>query len=151
MMANAIGELNKINKVKGIDFSKQMNALFKKYNERNEKDVLRSEVINDFSDEIINLYKKLEDEMSSYKEMEISFEEKAFYDTLLPLTHKYDFTYLEDKLIGLSSEVKKIIDDKAIYTDWNKREDIKAGLQFDLTLLLDKWDYPPMDKDEVYK
>ena len=44
-----------------------------------------------------------------------------------------------------------MIDDKAKYTDWNKREDIKAELQFDLMVLLDEWGYPPINRGEVYK
>jgi len=89
--------------------------------------------------------------MSSFSEMGIDFEEKAFYDILMSLAHKYDFTYPEDKLLDLAKEVKKVIDDKAKYTDWNKREDIKADLQFSLIILLDEWGYPPIDRDEVYK
>jgi type I restriction enzyme R subunit len=151
MLAKAIGEFKKTNKVKGVDFTKKMNMLVEKYNERDEKDVLRSEVINDFSDEIINLYNELREEMASFGEMGVDFEEKAFYDILLSLAHKYDFSYPEDKLLELSKEVKKVIDEKAKYTDWNKRADIKAELHFDLIILLDEWDYPPIDRDEVYK
>ena len=47
--------------------------------------------------------------------------------------------------------MKKVIDDKAKYTDWNKREDIKAELHIDLIILVDQWSYPPVDRDEVYK
>ena len=151
LLAKAIGELKKTNKVKGVDFSKKMNALVEKYNDRDEQDILRAEVIGDFSDEIIKLYNELREEMASFGEMGIDFEEKAFYDILLSLAHKYDFTYPEDKLIELSKEVKKLIDDKARYTDWNKRDDIKAELQFDLMILLDEWGYPPVDSKEVYK
>lgn len=151
MLAKAIGVLKETNKVKGVDFSKKMNALVEKYNERDEQNVLRSEVIKDFSEEIINLYNELRKEMASFGELGINFEEKAFYDILVTLAHKYDFTYPEDKLLDLAKEVKKVIDDKAKYTDWNKREDIKAELQFDLIILLDDWGYPPIDRDEVYK
>ena len=151
LLAKAIGELKKTNKVKGVDFSKKMNALVEKYNDRDEQDLLRAEVIGDFSDEIIKLYHELRDEMASFGEMGIDFEEKAFYDILLSLAHKYDFTYPVDKLLELSKEVKKLIDDKARYTDWNKRDDIKAELQFDLMILLDEWGYPPVDSKEVYK
>lgn len=151
LLAKAIGELKKTNKVKGVDFSKKMNALVEKYNDRDEQDVLRAEVIGDFSDEIIKLYHELREEMASFGEMGIDFEEKAFYDILLSLAHKYDFTYPEDKLIELSKEVKKLIDEKAKYTDWNKRDDIRAELQFDLMILLDEWGYPPVDSKEVYK
>ena len=151
MLAKAIGELKKTNKVKGVDFSKKMNALVEKYNDRDEQDILRAEVIGDFSDEIIKLYHELRAEMNSFDEMGIDFEEKAFYDILLSLAHKYDFSYPKDKLIELSKAVKKLIDEKAKYTDWNKREDIRAELQFDLMVLLDAWDYPPVDSKEVYK
>ena len=151
LLAKAIGELKKTNKVKGVDFSKKMNALVEKYNDRDEQDVLRAEVIGDFSDEIIKLYNELRVEMASFGEMGIDFEEKAFYDILLSLAHKYDFTYPEDKLLELSKEVKKLIDEKSKYTDWNKKEDIRAELQFDLMVLLDEWGYPPVDSKEVYK
>lgn len=46
--------------------------------------------------------------------------------------------------------MKDLVDDKAQYTDWNKRNDIKAELEFDLIVLLDEWGYPPIDRDEVY-
>ena len=151
MLAKAIGEVKKTNKVKGVDFSKRMNVLVEKYNERDETNILRSEVINDFSDEIIKLYDELRKEMLSFGELGIDFEEKAFYDILLTLAQKYDFTYPEEKLLDLSKAVKTLVDDKAKYTDWDKREDIKAELHFELILLLDEWGYPPIDRDEVYK
>ena len=83
--------------------------------------------------------------------MGIDFEEKAFYDILKALTRKYDFEYPEDKLIHLAKEVKIVVDDKAKYTDWDHRDDIKAELKADLIILLAENDYPPVDRDEVYK
>ena len=44
-----------------------------------------------------------------------------------------------------------MVDDKAKYTDWDKRADIKAELKVDLIMLLAEFDYPPVDRDEVYK
>lgn len=155
LLAKAITDFKKTNKAKGLDFSKKFKALVDLYNERKEQDVLVSSVWEDFTDEIINRYKDLYDEMkteqSAGDEMGISIEEKAFYDILKHLTVKYDFDYPEDKLIALSQEVKKVVDDKAKYTDWSKRDDIKAELKVDLILLLGKHGYPPVDRDEVYK
>ena len=51
----------------------------------------------------------------------------------------------------LATEVKDVVDDKAKYTDWNVRDDIKAGLKVDLILLLHRWGNPPVDRDEVYQ
>ena len=51
----------------------------------------------------------------------------------------------------MAKKVKTEVDDKAKYTDWSQRADIKAGLKVSLILLLAKNDYPPVDRDEVYK
>jgi len=59
--------------------------------------------------------------------------------------------YPEDKLIILAKEVKQVVDDKTKYTDWNVRDDIKAGLKVALIMLLAKHGYPPITKDEVFK
>ena len=83
--------------------------------------------------------------------MGIDFEEKAFYDILKDLARRYDFVYPEDKLIVLAREVKKVVDDKARYTDWNQRDDIKAELKADLIILLAEHGYPPVTRDEVFK
>ncbi|MBC8205556.1 MAG: type I restriction endonuclease subunit R, partial [Kiritimatiellaeota bacterium] len=151
LLKKAIDEFKKINKVKGVDFSRQFEALVKKYNERKEDDVLVSNVLEDFSDEIIDLFHALKKEKDSFGELGIDFEEKAFYDILKELARKYDFTYPEDKLIALSKAVKTVVDDKAKYTDWSRRNDIKAELKVDLIILLAEHGYPPVNRDEVYK
>ncbi|MDN3642916.1 HsdR family type I site-specific deoxyribonuclease [Lutimonas halocynthiae] len=151
LLSKAIDDFKKINKVKGVDFSKKLRALIDQYNQRKESDVLRSEVLEDFTDEIIDLYHALKKEKDSFEDMGIDFEEKAFYDILKELAHRYDFDYPEDKLVELARKVKKVVDDKAKYTDWSKRSDIKAELKVDLIILLAENDYPPVDRDEVYK
>jgi len=155
LLAKAIEDFKRVNKARGVDFSKQLQALVEKYNERKESDVLRGEVVEDFTDEIIdryiNLIQSLKQEVGSFEDLGIDLEVKAFYDILKDLARRYDFTYPEDKLLPLSEAVKKVVDDKVKYTDWNHREDIKAELKVDLILLLGKHGYPPVDRDEVYK
>lgn len=151
LLAKALEEFKKVNKVKAVDFSKKFSALVEKYNERKEEDVLVSEVLNDFTDEIIDLYHALQKEKESFGDLGIDFEEKAFYDILKAIAIKYDFSYPEDKLLLLAKEVKIVVDDKSKYTDWNIREDIKAELKVDLIMLLAKHGYPPITKDEVFK
>ena len=56
-----------------------------------------------------------------------------------------------DKAKELSTEIKKIVDDKSKYTDWAKRDDIKAELKMDLILILAEYGYPPVTNDEVFK
>jgi len=151
LLAKALEDFKKVNKAKAVDFSKKFTDLVEKYNERKEEDVLVSGVLEDFTDEIIDLYHALKKEKESFGDMGIDFEEKAFYDILKSIAHKFDFDYPEDKLIILAREVKQVVDDKTKYTDWNVRDDIKAELKVDLIMLLAKHGYPPITKDEVFK
>lgn len=151
LLAKAIDELKKINKMQGVDFTKKMQAIVERYNERNEQDVFNAEEFEIIADELTELIMSVKQEFNAGDELGISFEEKAFYDILKTLAHKYDFDYPEDKLLFLAGGVKKIVDDKTKYTDWSKRGDIKAELKVDLIILLGENGYPPVDRDEVYK
>lgn len=151
LLSKSIDDFGKVNRAKGVDFSKRFKSLVDKYNERKEQDVLVSEVLEDFTNEIINLIHELREEKDSFEDLGITFEEKSFYDILKDLTIKYDFQYPEDKLIELAKDVKRVVDDKTRYTAWDKRDDIKAELKADLIILLAERDYPPIDRDEVYK
>lgn len=151
LLAKAIGEIRKVNKVKGIDFSKKMQTLVEQYNERKEDDVLRSEVYEEMAEHLTNLIWEVQKEFSAGDELGIDFEEKAFYDILKDLCIKYDFKYPEDKLIVLAQAVKDLVDSQAKYPDWSKREDIKSALKVGLIILLDEHGYPPVERDEVYK
>jgi type I restriction enzyme R subunit len=151
LLAKAIGEIKKVNKVKGIDFSKKMQSLVERYNERKEDDILRSEVYEEMAEHLTNLIWEVQKEFTAGDELGIDFEEKAFYDILKDLCIKYDFKYPEDKLIVLAQAVKDLVDSQAKYPDWSKREDIKSALKVGLIILLDEHGYPPVERDEVYK
>ena len=151
LLAKAIGEMKKVNKIKGIDFTKRMESLVEKYNQRDANDVFRSEVFEDMADQLTNLIWDVYKEYKAGEELGIDFEEKAFYDILKELCYKYDFTYPEDKLIDLSKAVKDLVDGQAKFPDWNKRDDIKSALKVGLILLLDEHGYPPVERDEVYQ
>lgn len=151
LLARAIGEMKKVNKVKGVDFSKKMEFLVNKYNQRDENDIMRSEVYEEMAEQLTNLIWDVYKEFKAGDELGIDFEEKAFYDILKELCIKYDFTYPEDKLIDLAKAVKDLVDGQAKFPDWNKRDDIKSALKVGLILLLDEYGYPPVERDEVYK
>jgi type I restriction enzyme R subunit len=150
LLAKVIGEIKKVNKVKGVDFTKKMQVLVDRYNERDERDVLRSEVYEEMAEQLTNLIWEVHKEFSAGDSLGIDFEEKAFYDILKELCVKYDFNYPEPKLIELAKAVKELVEGNAKFPDWNKREDIKSALKVGLILLLDEFGYPPVDKDEVY-
>lgn len=151
MLSKAIGELKKVNQTQGIDFTKRFESLVQRYNERKEDDVLVSSVLDDFSESMVDMIYSVRDEMNAGDELGIDIEEKGFYDALKMLAVKYDFDYPEDKLIELAQAVKVIVDDKVKFVDWNNRDDIKSSLKVELILILAKFKYPPISRDEVYK
>ena len=151
ILKKAIEEFKKVNKIKGIDFTKRFKNLVDIYNDRKEDLNFATDVLNDLVDKFANLFDELKEERDSFEDLGIDFEEKAFYDILKAVAEKYQFEYPHEKLIKLSCEIKKLVDDKARYTDWSKRDDIKAELKMDLILLMDKHKYPPVPRDEVFK
>lgn len=151
LLAKVIGEMKKVNKVKGIDFSKKMEALVQRYNERDENDVLRSEVYEEMAEQLTNLIWEVHREFSAGDSLGIGFEVKAFYDILKELCVKYDFSYPEDKLIELAKAIKDLVDNLSRFPDWNNKDSIKSELKVGLILLLDENGYPPVERDEVYK
>ncbi|MYB75532.1 MAG: type I restriction endonuclease subunit R [Chloroflexi bacterium] len=150
LLSKAIDDFKKVNKIKSIDFSQKLKVLVDKYNKRKE-DMLVSEVVEDFTNEIVDLIHNLKEEYHSFKKLGIVVEEKAFYDILKALTVKYNFEYPDDKLVNLAKSVKSLVDSKTRYAAWDKREDIKAELKANLIVLLADHNYPPVDRDEVYK
>ncbi len=151
LLAKVIGEIKQVNKVKGVDFSKKMQSLVEKYNERKEEDVLRGEVYEEMAEQLTHLIWAVRKEFTAGVELGIDFEEKAFYDILKVLCVKYAFSYPEEKLIDLAKAVKDLVDAQAKFPDWSKRDDIKSALKVGLILLLDEHGYPPVERDEVYQ
>jgi len=149
-LKKAIGDLKKANKVKGVDFSKQFKALVDRDNARDTVEDL-PKFYDEATDDLFDLLGGLQGALNEGDELGISLEEMAFYDILKRLAHKYNFEYADNKLIELSKAVKILVDDKAKYTDWNKRDDIKSELKMDLIMLLAEHGYPPVDSNEVYQ
>lgn len=151
LLSYAIEEFKKVNKIKSIEFAERMKAVVEIYNNRRKDEAFANEVLDDVANQLADLIQELKTERNSFKNIGIDYEEKAFYDILFAVSKKYEFEYPNDKMIVLSKEIRAVVDDKAKYTDWSTREDIKANLQVDLIILLDKYGYPPVTIDDVYK
>jgi type I restriction enzyme R subunit len=151
LLSQAIDEFRKVNKIKGIEFADRLKKVIEDYNNRRKDEKYANEVLDDVADQLAKLLEELKAEKTSFVGMGIDFEEKAFYDILKSIAAKFEFEYPHDKLIKLSREMKKIVDDKAKYTDWSRREDIKAELKVDIILVLAAHGYPPVTNDEVFK
>jgi len=150
LLEKAISDFKQINQLQGINFTRRFQSIMDKYNERREDDVLNGEEFDTFSQEMTDIIYDIKTEMGTYAEMGIDIEEKAFYDILAHMRDKYQFTYEDDKMLGLAKEMKAVVDNTSKYPDWSKRDDIKAKLKVELILLLHKHKFPPVANDDVY-
>nr|WP_290539952.1 type I restriction enzyme endonuclease domain-containing protein [Alistipes sp.] len=151
LLKMVITEFKKVNKMQGIDFSKRLNDLVSRYNDRSDSAVFVDDVITEVASQMADLLRDINAEKKSFLSLGITFEEKAFYDILKAIARQFNFEYPEDKLLALSAEIRKIVDDKSQYTDWANQKDIKAKLKMDLILLLARYGYPPATNDKVFK
>ncbi len=151
LLKMVINEFGKVNRIKSIDFTQRLNALVDKYNDRSDSAIFADEVLTEVASKMADLLKEINKEKKSFKDLGITYEEKAFYDILVAVAKQFGFDYPTDKAKELSTEIKKIVDDKSKYTDWAKRDDIKAELKMDLILILAEYGYPPVTNDEVFK
>lgn len=144
----------KINKVKALEFDERLKKIVDLYNTRDNL-VFTSEVVDDFvndlSEQILNIIKDLDKDKTSFEQMGITFEEKAFFDILIKVRDTHQFKYEDEKCIELAKKIKELVDDKSRYADWATRDDIKNELNRDLTVLLYQNGYPPEWDEEVFE
>jgi len=157
LLKRAIDDYKRINKIKGVDFTERMNAIVELYNARRKDKAFANEVLDEVAEQLTRLLEDLGKDKKSFEELNISFEEKAFFDILEIIAKRYGFydEYVEkhgpDKLLALAKDIKAIVDDKAKYAAWSARDDIKAELKVNIILKLAEYHYPPVTLDDVYK
>lgn len=154
LLKKAIIGYSHLNKIKGIIFNERLKKVIETYNSR-DKLVFTSEVvadfINDLSDELIKIFRDLQEDKTSFEKLGITYEEKAFYDILVKVRDEHKFKYEDEKCLTLAKKIKELVDDKSQFADWSSRDDIKNQLNMDLTVLLYRNGYPPEWDDEVFE
>ena len=151
LLKQVIKSFKRVNKFKALDFTKRLNDLIARYNDRRDSAVFAEEVVNEVAQQMSDMLRDLHTEKNSFSKLGISYEEKAFYDILKAIAQQFGFEYPEEKLLLLSARIKDLIDDKSSYTDWSTRGDIKAELKMALIVLLSEYGYPPVTNDAVFK
>ena len=151
LLKQVIKGFRRVNKFKALDFTKRLNDLIARYNDRRDSAVFAEEVVNEVAQQMSDMLRDLHTEKNSFTKLGISYEEKAFYDILKAIAQQFGFEYPEEKLLLLSARIKDLIDDKSSYTDWSTRGDIKAELKMDLIVLLSEYGYPPVTNAAVFK
>lgn len=153
LLKQVIASLRKVNKQKGVDFTKRLEDIVKRYNDRSDDATLANDVIDDVVGEMVRLMEDVANERRARDAVGLSIEEKAFFDILKSVAEKYGFIgdFSDDKLTELAKQVKTMIEEQADVDDWLNRSDLRATLKMNVIVLLARAGYPPKIRDEVFK
>lgn len=154
LVNRAIKAYSRVNKVKAREFDERLRDVVDKYNTRDNLQFRSEEMadfVDDLTEQVLDILQDLEEDKNSFEEMGINYEEKAFYDILVKVRDEHGFPYANEKCIHLAKEIKKLVDDNAVYADWAQRDDIRSQLNMDLTVLLYNNGYPPEWDEEVFE
>lgn len=158
-------DYKKTNKVQAMKFEEMLQKIIDEYNTRDNlvftntvaKDTVNAvsdivdEKLNSLSEKILQLFKSLNADKEKFKELGISFEEKAFYDVLVNVRDTHGFEYDDERCIELAKKIKLLVDDVTIYADFANNNNLKSKLSIDLTYLIYKEGYPPQWDQEVFQ
>ena len=153
LLKQVIESFRKVNKQKGVDFTKRLEDIVKKYNDRSDDAALANDVIDDVVGEMVKLMEEVAEERTAGDSIGLSIEEKAFFDILKSVAEKYGFidNFPDDKLTELAKSVKTMVEEQCDVEDWLNRPDLRATLKMNVIVLLARAGYPPKIRDEVFK
>ena len=150
LLKKKVNEFKKVNKIKAVTFEERLQAVLDNYNSRmSDADYVKS-ILDDVSEQLMELLQKLKEEQDSFNAMGIDYEEKAFYDILTAVAEKFQFEFPESENIELAKEIRAALRDKEKYADWANSAQIKALMQADIIIILAKHGYPP-PPPEIYE
>lgn len=150
LLKKKVEEFKKINKIKAKTFEERLKAVLDNYNSRMTDAEYVKKILDDVSDQLMDLIKKLKEEENSFSAMGIDYEEKSFFDILVAVAEKFQFEFPDSENILLAKEIRAALRDKEKYADWANSTQIKALMQADIILILAKHGYPPTPP-EIYE
>ncbi len=165
MMKRAIKEYSKVNKAKAQQFEQMLQEVIEEYNTRDKliftnsvaQDTVNAvqnvveEKVQTYIDRIQDLFAKLKTDREEFKNMGITFEQKAFYDILVEVRNRYQFEYEDERCKELSIKISELIENSSIYANWLHNANIRSQLSFNLVALLYQEGYPPEWSNEIFE
>jgi type I restriction enzyme R subunit len=123
LVAKAIRAYSKTNKIQSEKFQKLLEATIGDYNTRDNltftNDVTEGVVngvvdivedkVNALSKRLLQILKDMKTDSEKFKELGITFEEKAFYDVLTEVRDTHGFEYADERCIELAKKIKWLI------------------------------------------
>ncbi len=170
MLRKQIAEYMRTNQATAKKYQEMLEETIKFYHERRKhltaeeagetQESASEEIIKNATEQALKILKEMQADRESFRKMELTFEEKAFYDILMMLRDKYNFEYGEDKLVDgivindkcrvLARKIKEIIDLKSSFADWLNNQNVRDQLKYDIKVCLIKNKYPPQYSPEVF-
>ena len=150
LLKKKVNEFKKVNKIKAKSFEERLQAVLDNYNNRMADSEYVKNILDDVSNQLLDLLQKLKEEENSFNALGIDYEEKAFFDILVAVAEKFKFDFPESENIELAKEIRATMRDKEKYADWANSTQIKALMQADIIMILAKHGYPPVPP-EIYE
>ena len=165
MLKRAINDYRKDNMIAAKRFADLLEATIKEYHERRNAagtDESAVNIIAVITERVKQIIAAMKLDRDSFKALDITFEEKAFYDILIYLRDEYGFEYGEDVAASenvkvnemckaLAKTMKAIIDAPAEFSSWLGNQIVRDKLKFDIKVCLVKNGYPPKYSPEVFR
>lgn len=170
VLKKQITEYGRTNQAAAKRFMEMLEETIKQYHERRKhlsaeeagetQETASEEIIKQATEQALQILREMQKDRESFRKLNLTFEEKAFYDILLMLREQFDFEYGEDKEVDgivindkcgkLARKIKEIIDLKSSVADWLNNQNIREQLKFDIKVCLVKNGYPPQYSPEVF-
>jgi len=128
------------NIVTSKSFMEMLEKTIKKYTNRS---IDAAEAI----DELIRVAKKIKEDQEKGEELNLSEDEKAFYDALASNQSAVDVLG-NDTLRKLALEIVNLVK-SSVKVDWTVRESVQAGLKLKVKLVLKRYHYPPDEQESA--
>lgn len=142
VMKDKVNEVKKVNLVQSREFSEKLQKIIDKYNNRNDQ-----ENVFKILEELVKFKDALIEAIQEGTQMELSYEEKAFFDVL---TADPDVIKQMDSeiLIKIAKELTKTIKENMTHA-WYEKAQAQAKMRREIKRLLRKYDYPPNKSDKA--
>lgn len=171
VLKKQITEYGRTNQAAAKRFMEILEETIKQYHKRRKhlsaeeagetQNTASEEIIKQATEQALQILREMQKDRESFRKLNLTFEEKAFYDILLMLREQFDFEYGEDKEVDgivindkcrkLARKIKEIIDLKSSVADWLNNQNIREQLKFDIKVCLVKNGYPPQYSPEVFR
>jgi len=171
MMRKGITEYKKTNLIAGKKYQEMLEETIRKYHERRKKlteeeagatqEQAAEDIVREATEQAMKIMKEMQADKESFRKIDLTFEEKAFYDILIHQRDEANFEYGEDteqngiiineRCRKLAKKIREIIDMKSCFSDWLNNQNVRNQLKFDIKICLIKNGYPPQYSPEVFK